>query len=270
MGAAAGGPASPAPRAPTPTSPMDLNITGFLVVVYDGQHALKFTLGRAREVVGPGVHLRIPIFQKFSVEETKHTTLDLEPQVIQLSDDLVYEVECKVVYQIVDLRKAIVEIDDLVTGLQNRVVLAVQRVVGKQDRESVRDVDAMVGEIRAELVPVEEQWGVRILQFGFSNISPSPATLEITQLELLAHEKLGLYRTFRERGLSEDSAVALVSGAVVAMHAEEPTPTRTDLAREERELRTALQDEARRALEAQAEREAAGESEADEAGEPEA
>ncbi len=221
-----------------------LNITGFLVVVYDGQHALKFTLGRAREVVGPGVHFRIPILQQFRTEETKHTTLDLEPQVIQLADDLVYEVECKVVYQIVDLRKAVIEIDDLVNGLQNRVVLAVQRVVGKQNRETVRDVDDMVREIREELVPVEQQWGVRVLQFGFSNFSPSPASLEITQLELLANEKLGLFHRFRERGLSEDSAVALVSGAVVAMHSEEPTPTRTDIAREEADLRTALQAEA--------------------------
>lgn len=244
---------------------MDLSLTLFLVVVYDGQHALKFTLGRAQEVVGPGVHFRIPILQQFRVEETKHTTLDLAPQVIQLADDLVYEVECKVVYQIVDLRKALIEIDDLVTGLQNRVVMAVQRVVGKQRRESVRDVDGMVRDIREELVPVEEQWGVRILQFGFSNISPSPATLEITQLDLLANEKLDLYHRFRERGLSEESAVALVSGAVVAMHTEEPVPTRAALSREERQVRVALEEEA---LEQRAAEE--GGAEPGGAGEPEA
>ena len=28
-------------------------VTGVFVVVYDGQHALKFTLGRAGAVVGP-------------------------------------------------------------------------------------------------------------------------------------------------------------------------------------------------------------------------
>lgn len=105
-------------------------ITGVFVVVYEGQHALKFTLGRAGPVVGPGVHWKWPIVQKFKVKDTKHTTLDLEPQVIQLADDLVYEVDCKVLYQIVNLRKAVIEIDDLVTGLKNRVVLAVQQVVG--------------------------------------------------------------------------------------------------------------------------------------------
>ena len=64
---------------------MSLNLlgalTGLFVVVYDGQHALRFTLGRAREVVGPGIHFKWPIIQTFRTEETKHTTLDLEPQV---------------------------------------------------------------------------------------------------------------------------------------------------------------------------------------------
>jgi regulator of protease activity HflC (stomatin/prohibitin superfamily) len=198
-------------------------VTGLFVVVYDGQHALKFTLGRARNVVGPGVHFKVPIVQKYVVEETKHTTLNLEPQTIQLADDLVYEVDCKVMYQIVDLRKAIVEIDELVTGLENRVVMAVQRVVQAQNRESVRDTAAMVQKIIGELRQVEEQWGVRILQFGFSNISPSPATLEITQLELLAEERLGLYRRFRSEGLAPEASVALLTGAVIATGAARET-----------------------------------------------
>ena len=199
-------------------------ITGVFVVVYDGQHALKFTLGRAGPVVGPGVHWKWPIVQKFKVKETKHTTLDLEPQVIQLADDLVYEVDCKLLYQIVNLRKALIEIDDLVTGLRNRVVLAVQRVVGSRTRDSIRDTRAMVEAIVGELSGVEEQWGVRLLLFGFSNISPSTTTLEITQLELLALEKLSLYDRFRTRGMSEEASVALVSGAVVAVHPPEPGP----------------------------------------------
>jgi len=199
-------------------------VTGVFVVVYDGQHALKFTLGRAGPVVGPGVHWKWPIVQKFKVKETKHTTLDLEPQVIQLADDLVYEVDCKLLYQIVNLRKALIEIDDLVTGLRNRVVLAVQRVVGARTRETIRDTRGMVDAIVADLSGVEEQWGVRILLFGFSNISPSTTTLEITQLELLALEKLSLYDRFRGRGMSEEASVALVSGAVVAVHPPETGP----------------------------------------------
>jgi regulator of protease activity HflC (stomatin/prohibitin superfamily) len=223
-------------------------ITGIFVVVYDGQHALKFTLGRAREVVGPGVHFKWPIVQRFRVEETKHTTLDLEPQVIQLADDLVYEVDCKVMYQIVDLRKSMIEIDDLVMGLKNRVVLAVQGVVRRRDRRTIRDSASLVAEIKADLAAVEEQWGVRILQLGFSNISPSPTTLEITQLELLAKEKLALYARLRDAGLGDASSVALLSGAVVSLGTDEVPPSRSKLAAKTRQLVDALdaEEEARK------------------------
>lgn len=219
-------------------------ITGLFVLVYDGQHALKFTLGRAQEVVGPGVHWKWPILQKFKVEETKHTTLDLEPQTIQLADDLVYEIDCKVMYQIVDLRKAMIEIDDLVMGLKNRVVLAIQGVVRRRDRRTIRESASIVAEIKTDLAQLEEQWGVRILQLGFSNISPSPTTLEITQLELLAREKLALYGRLREAGLGDASSVALLSGAVVSLGADPVPATRTQAATLTRRVLDELQRDA--------------------------
>lgn len=200
-------------------------VTGIFVVVYDGQHALKFTLGRAQNVVGPGVHFKFPIIQRFRVIETKDTTIDLEPQIIQLKDDLVYEVGAKAVYQIVNLRKALIEIDNLVTGLKNRLVLSVQRVVRAQDRTSIRDMKPMIAAVQADLEVVEDEWGVKFHEFGFSTFSPTPETLEITQLQKLAEEKLKLYERFRsERGLSEDAAVALISGAVIAMRGDHAPP----------------------------------------------
>jgi regulator of protease activity HflC (stomatin/prohibitin superfamily) len=192
-------------------------ITGVFVVVYDGQHALKFTLGRAGMVVGPGVHWKWPIVQAYRVKETKDTTLELEPQTIQLRDDLVYEVGARAVYQIVDLRKAMIEVDNLVTGLKNRMVLAVQRVVKAQGRESIRDMPRMVEAVKLDLAPVEEQWGIKIHEFGFSTFSPTPETLEITQLRKLAEEKLELFRHFRAAGLGVEAAVALISGSVVSL-----------------------------------------------------
>ncbi len=192
--------------------------TGVYTVVYDGEHALKYTLGRATEVVGPGIHVKWPIIQKFEKRKTKQTTLDLEPQVIQLKDDLVYEVGAKVVYQIVDLYRAIIEVDDLVDGLKNRLTIAVQQIVKAQDRDSISDTAAMIAAVRAELETVEDQWGIVIHEFGFSDLSPSPATLEVTQLRLLSEEKLSLFKEFHdEHGLSEQAAVSLISGAVMAV-----------------------------------------------------
>ena len=189
---------------------------------------LEVPPGTRRDVVGPGVHFKIPIIQRFQVEPTKDTTLDLEPQVIQLSDELVYEVGAKVVYQIVDLRKAVVEVDNLVEGLKNRLVIIVQNVVKAQDRYSIRDMARMVDEVKQALRPVEQQWGVKVHEFGFSTFSPTPETLEITQLQKLANEKLPLYRQFHdEQKLSPEAAVSLISGAVMALSGHRRMSART-------------------------------------------
>ena len=50
----------------------------------------------------------------------------------------------------------------------------------------------------------------------------TPATLEITQLELLAREKLKLYDELNVAGLSEEACVALISGAVVTVQPDDP------------------------------------------------
>lgn len=219
--------------------------TGVFVVVYDGQHAVKFTLGRVKEVVGPGVHFKWPIIQRFKVEETKHTTLDLEEQVIQLKDDLVYDVGAKLVYQIIDLSRAMIEVDDLRVGLQNRLTIAIQKVVKAQDRATIGDMPAMIEQVLAEMRDVEEQWGVTIHEFGFSTFSPTPVTLEITQLRLLAEEKLRLFHRFRdEELLSEEAAVSLISGAVIALR-DERSDEHDDARRARREERKLKQEEER-------------------------
>ena len=66
---------------------------------------------------------------------------------------------------------------------------------------------------------------------------------------LLAREKQGLYRGFRADGMSEEAAVALVTGAVVAVH---PPGDGLDGPRAERRLRERLAEEVERRVEADA------------------
>ncbi|MDF1660179.1 MAG: SPFH domain-containing protein [Planctomycetota bacterium] len=217
--------------------------TGVFVVVYDGQHALKFELGRAKNVVGPGLHFKWPIIQKFKVKDTRDTTLDLEPQIIQLADDLVYEVDTKLIYRITDLRRAMIEVDDLEKGLKNRVTIAIQRVVKAQRRETIGQLQNMVDQVLGELKVIEEEWGIEVQEFGFSNFAPTPATLEVTQLRLLAEEKLSLYKELREEGLGQEASVSLISGAVITMRPEQATGYDRDWNKEKKdEEKTALEE----------------------------
>lgn len=202
-------------------------LTGAFVVVTEGQHAVRFTLGKAGEVVGPGLHWKWPVVQKFVVKCTRDTTLSINAQLVQVAEDLVYQFSASVIYKITDLRRAVVEIDDVSAGLSNMIAMAVQRALRKRGRGDVMNVEAISKDVQAETAELADHWGVKIIAFGFRDLAPTTATSGVLQARLLGSERATVYDELMKRGLPRDVAVALISGAAVVV---EPTPEATPAA----------------------------------------
>lgn len=198
-------------------------LTGAFVVVTEGQHAVRFTLGRAGEIVGPGIHWKWPVVQKFVVKCTRDTTLAINAQVVQVAEDLVYQFSASVIYKIVDLRRAVVEIDDVSSGLSNAISMAVQRALRKRGRGDVLNVEAIAKDVEAETAELAAHWGVKIIQFGFRDLAPTAATSSVLQAKLIGAERANVYDELVKRGLPRDVAVALISGAAVVVEPAAPT-----------------------------------------------
>jgi hypothetical protein len=65
-----------------------------------------------------------------------------------------------------------------VEGLKNRLVIIVQIVVKARDRHTICEMARKVDEVQQALRPVEQPWGVKVREYGFSTFSPMPETLE--------------------------------------------------------------------------------------------
>lgn len=194
--------------------------TGAFVVVVEGQHAVRFTLGKAGEVVGPGLHWKWPVVQKFVVKCTRDTTLSINAQIVQVAEDLVYQFSASVIYKITDLRRAVVEIDDVSAGLTNMIAMAVQRALRKRGRGDVMNVEAISNDVQAETAQLADHWGVKIIQFGFRDLAPTTTTSGVLQARLLGAERANVYNELVKRGLPRDVAVALISGAAIVVEPE--------------------------------------------------
>ena len=99
------------------------------VTVHTGQHALRFSFGRAGKVLEPGFHLLVPFLQVVRKIPTRSRTLNLPSQRVTNFEGLVYQVDANLVYRVVDVRKALIQIDDLVKGMLEMLGLGVQEVV---------------------------------------------------------------------------------------------------------------------------------------------
>ena len=80
------------------------------VTIKSGETALLFSFGRARKELQPGFHLLIPFLQVARKMPSRSRTLDLPSQRVVTNEGLVYHVDANLVYRIVDVHKAVVEI----------------------------------------------------------------------------------------------------------------------------------------------------------------
>lgn len=160
------------------------------VTVESGWTGLQFTLGRAKRELEPGFHFLVPFAQTARRVPTRSRTMDLPAQRVTTRDGLVYLVDANVVYRVTDVRKALIEVDDLERGMLQVLGLAVQSTVRAASGAECNAPGALDARFVAAMEERLARWGVSIESAGFPSIRPSPRTLRITQLaETVAERK---------------------------------------------------------------------------------
>lgn len=152
------------------------------VTVQSGTTGLLFSFGRAKKLVPPGFRMLIPFLQVVRIVPTRQRTMDLPSQRVTTFDGLVYFADANLVYRVVDVQKALIEVDDLLNGMRQMLVLAVAEVLRGAQRTSFQrsaDLDDALSVAMARRV---EPWGIEVERAGFTSITPSPKTLRLTQL----------------------------------------------------------------------------------------
>jgi regulator of protease activity HflC (stomatin/prohibitin superfamily) len=181
--------------------------------VESGSTGLKFSFGRVSREVGPGFHPLVPFLQVIRTLPTRARTLDLPEQQVTTLDGLVYQVDATLVYRVVDVRRALVEIDDLQRGMLQVLGLAVQEVLRVRSRNELYASDALDGELSALMARQLEPWGVRVEHAGFPTIHPSAETTRVTQLDALTRERAGVLGMLRAGGAGLRSGLVLLGTA---------------------------------------------------------
>lgn len=160
------------------------------LTVDSGYTGLRFTFGRAGARLEPGFHWMIPFVQKGEILPTRSRTLDLPSQRVATLEGLVLHADANLVYRIVDIRRALIEIDDVVKGMVQMLGLGVQEVLRTSTRVSIHDIPSLNEQLKANLTRRLAPWGVSVEAAGFPSITPSPQSLRITQMDKVTQERM--------------------------------------------------------------------------------
>ena len=145
--------------------------------------------GERDSVLEPGFHPLIPFIQRVRRVPTRQRTMDLPAQRVATFEGYVFHADANIVFRIVDVRKALIMVDNLIHGMNQMLTLGVQEVLREA---SLRDLQSGVGldeKLKENLAEKVEVWGVTIEGAGFPTITPSPRTLRITQARQNAMER---------------------------------------------------------------------------------
>lgn len=181
--------------------------------VESGQTGLKFSFGRAQRVVEPGFHPLLPFLQVIRTVPARSRTLDLPAQRVVTDEGLVYDVDANLVYRVVDVQRALIEIDDLTQGMLQVLALSVQELLRHRARGELYASAELDGELSRRMAERLEPWGVAVERAGFPSLRPSRETLRVTQLTNLCAVRREALARLVENGVQAQSALALVSPA---------------------------------------------------------
>lgn len=208
--------------------------------VQTGTTGVFFSFGRARREVQPGFVLMLPFVQKVRTLPTRSRTLDLPDQKVTTLDGLVWHVDVNLVFRIVDVRSALIEVDDLDQGMVQMLGLSVQDVLRASSRTELRGSAQLDTALEAAMEPRLAPWGVVVVHAGFTSIRPSPRTLRLTQLQHTSEERRATLREL-ERG-------DMQRGLALPMVGTPPVLRRRAVRARDREWQAARRRRARRAV----------------------
>lgn len=190
---------------------MTIRATG--TTIQTGQTGVKFSFGRFQRTLEPGFHVMIPFLQIALAVPTRSRTLDLPAQRVTTFDGLVYEADANLVFRVSDARAALVEIDDLDRGMVQMLGLGVQEVLRAAGRERIARWEGLDRDLEETLARRLAPWGVSVEKAGFTSVTPSHATLRVTQLQRTVGERRAALERLGERAGGEFTlgrALALV------------------------------------------------------------
>ena len=147
------------------------------IVPQSEQHVVE-RFGRLRAVLGPGINLIVPFFDKVA-----HQISILERQLPTASqdaitrDNVLVQVDTSVFYRIIEPEKTVYRIRDVDSAIATTVAGIVRAEIGMMDLDEVQaNRSALIATIKTNVVESVENWGIEVTRAEILDVNLDAAT----------------------------------------------------------------------------------------------
>ena len=203
--------------------------TKSIAFIREGQKGVRLRFGRAvrdkngkvREF-GPGPHALIPFVHSLPRRHVRQEMARCESEEVMLADNTVFIVSAVALFRVTSVYKALFEIDDLETSIEDICQAAIRSVLSQKNASDVGNLQEISGSLLALVREQTGSWGVEFISFNLTTCAPTAHTAELMLIEMQATRRADALTKISEtlevdvRHLDPGIAAAIIGTPVVS------------------------------------------------------
>jgi regulator of protease activity HflC (stomatin/prohibitin superfamily) len=186
-------------------------LIGAVKIVRPFQRGLVERLGRYKTTKDPGFNLIIPFIETMQLVDMREQVVDVPPQEVITSDNVVVSVDAVVYYEATDPQRLIYNVADFFTAITKLAQTNLRNLIGDLELDTaLTSRDRINTQLREVLDDATDKWGVRVVRVEIQRIDPPKEVVSAMHAQMRAERDRRATVT-EARGFQE-AAIARADG----------------------------------------------------------
>lgn len=156
-------------------------------IVRPYQRGLVEQLGKYKETHDPGLHLIIPFVQAMRLVDMREQVVDVPPQEVITSDNVVVAVDAVVYYEPTDPQRLLYNVANFILAVTKLAQTNLRNVIGDLSLDdALTSRDKLNLELRQILDDATDKWGVKVVRVEIQRIDPPPDVMSAMHEQMKA------------------------------------------------------------------------------------
>ena len=156
-------------------------------IVRPFQRGLVERLGRYKTTKEPGLNLIIPFIETMQLVDMREQVVDVPPQEVITSDNVVVSVDAVVYYEATDPQRLIYNVANFFTAITKLAQTNLRNLIGDLELDTaLTSRDRINLQLREVLDDATDKWGVRVVRVEIQRIDPPPEVVSAMHAQMRA------------------------------------------------------------------------------------
>ncbi len=162
-------------------------LIGAVKIVRPYQRGLVERLGRYKVTKDPGFNLILPFIETMRLVDMREQVVDVPPQEVITSDNVVVSVDAVVYYEATDPQRLVYNVADFFTAITKLAQTNLRNLIGDIELDkALTSRDTINAQLREVLDDATDKWGVKVVRVEIQRIDPPPEVVSAMHAQMRA------------------------------------------------------------------------------------